>query len=93
MMDEGDEPQATSLRYDHAFEAAKGKTVHDHNGLVGKGGKGRTIRLRRKLDHPYRAPSGGQALDDVTVVEISAGELVERARDDEYQFVHPSGAS
>jgi len=93
VVDEGDEPQAMSLPCDHLFETVKGKAVHDHDRPVGKCGNRRTIRPRRKLDHPYRARPGDQILDNVTVVEISAGELVEATRDDEYQFGHPSGAS
>ena len=51
------------------------------------------IRMHRELDNPYPAPAGAQALDNVTIGEIAAGQLIEAARNDKDELTHPSGAS
>ncbi len=81
------------MRCDCLLESGKGEAVDNRRSPIGKRGKRRTVRLGRKLDDLYRAPMGAQALDNVTVVKISAGELIETAWDDENEFGHPSGAS
>jgi hypothetical protein len=41
----------------------------------------------------YRVPAGPQAVDDVTVVKITTGQLIEPARDDKDELGHSSAAS
>jgi hypothetical protein len=83
-----------SLRGDHLLEFGKREPVDDDRGSVGSCGERRClIRVHRELDNPYPAPAGAQALDNVTVVEIAAGQLIEAARNDKDELTHPSGAS
>jgi hypothetical protein len=92
-MNEGNEPQAPRFRPKDSFETAEGEAVNNRDGSVGKFVKHRAIRARCKLDDFDGAPTGAQTLDNVTIEQISAGQLIETARDDEDQFGHPSGAS
>jgi hypothetical protein len=95
-MDEGDEAQAARLRRDLLSEVRKGEAVDNRLRPVGHGGERRPVRSRipsRKFDDSHDPAACAQALDNVAVEQVSAGELIEPARDDEDEFGHPSGAS
>src|SRR5260370_25891085 len=95
-MDEGDEPQAARLRRHHLSKIGEGEAVDNRLGAIGEAGERRRVRLRmphRKFDDPDTPAPRTQTLDDVTVEQISAGDLIEPARDDKHELGHPSGAS
>jgi hypothetical protein len=83
MVHEGNEPQTGRLRREGVFETRESKAVDDGDGLVGKGGKDGPIGFRREFEQLHRTPAGAQSLDNVAIVEISAGQLIEPARDGE----------
>jgi hypothetical protein len=93
MVHERDEPQSAPVRYDRLFEIREREAVDYRRGAVGKFGQGRFTIIRAKLDDLYHVPARPQAVDDVTVVKITAGQLIEPARDDKDQFPHSSAAS
>jgi hypothetical protein len=93
MVDQRDEPQSAPLGYDRLFEIGEREAVDYRRGAVGKFGQRRFTIIRGKLDKLYNASAGPQAIDDVTVVQITAGQLIEPARDNKDELGHSSAAS
>jgi hypothetical protein len=93
MVDQRDEPQSAPLGYDRLFEIGEREAVDYRRGAVGKFGQRRFTIIGAKLDDLYRVPAGPQAVDDVTVVKIPTGQLIEPARDDKGELGHSSAAS
>jgi hypothetical protein len=75
------------------FEMGEREAVDYRRGAVGKFGQRRFTIIGGKLDNLYRMPAGPQAVDDVTVVKITAGQLIEAPRDDKGELGHSSAAS
>jgi len=92
-MNEGDEAQSAPVGHYSLFEIGQREAVDYHRDTVGKFGQQGCVIVRDKLDDPYGAPAGPQTLDDVAIVKVAAGKLVEPARDDKAELAHPSGAS
>jgi len=84
---------AAMLFYDRLFEIGEREAVDYRRGAVGKFGQRRFTIIRGKLDDLYNASAGPQAIDNVTVVQITAGQLIEPARDDKDELGHSSAAS
>jgi hypothetical protein len=93
MVDECDEPQAAPMGRDRRFEIGKRETVNYCRCAVGESRQCRCPIIRGKLDHFYCVPAGPQTHDDVTVVKIPTGQLIEPARDDKDELGHSSAAS
>jgi len=93
VVDKGDEPQAASLGRNHLCETRKREAVDNRCGPARYCGKRRRVRRRPKLNEPDRATARPQALDNVPIVEIAAGQLIEAAGNNKGQLAHPSGAS
>ena len=87
MVDKGDEPQTARVRHDRLFEAGQGEAVDNRRGPVAKGREHTPIGGRRELDKPDGAPSGTKAFDNMPVVQIPAGQLIEPVRDDEDELL------
>jgi hypothetical protein len=86
MVDQGDQPQATRLGRDHPLQPRQGEAVDNRYGSVGKGVKSVAIGARRELDELDGTSAGAQPVQDVTVVQISTGQLIKPAGDDEDEF-------
>ena len=85
-VDEGDEPQAARLRRYRLSEIGKGEAIDNCLRAVGHAGEHRRVCLwtpSGELDDPNDPPARAQSLDNVTVEQISAGNLIEPAGDDE----------
>jgi hypothetical protein len=85
-VDKGDEPQAARLRRYHLLEIGKGEAIDNCLRAVGHTGEHRRVCLCTpfgKLDDPNEPAARTQSLDNVTVEQISAGNLIEPAGDDE----------
>jgi hypothetical protein len=85
-VDQGDKPQAARMRHHHLSEIGKGEAVDNYLRAVSDGGEHRPVRARipcRKLDDSHHPAARTQALDNMTVEQISAGELIEPPWDDE----------
>jgi hypothetical protein len=88
-MDESDEPQAARLRRHHLPEVGKDEAVDNCLRAVGHPGEHRRVRLwtpSGEFDNPNDPAPRAQTPDNVTVEQISAGKLIERAGDDEDEF-------
>jgi hypothetical protein len=93
-VDQGDKPQAVRMRYHHLSEIGKSEAVDNCLRAVGNGGEHRPVRSRIpccKLDDSHHPATRTQALDNVTVEQISAGELIEPPRDDEDELSRTPG--
>jgi hypothetical protein len=88
-----DEPQSAPVSQDRLFEIGEPEAVDYRRGAVGKFAQRHCTIIRAELDDLYRVPAGPQAVDDVTVVKITTGQLVEPARDDKDKLGHSSAAS
>ena len=93
MVNQGDQPQSVPMRGDRRFETGKGEAVDDRRGAVGKSRKYRRFAPRRELDDRHAAAAAAQPFDNVTIIEITAGQLIELTRNNENQFGSSSGAS
>jgi hypothetical protein len=93
MVDERDKAQSAPVGQDRLFEIGEREAVDYGRGAVGKLGQRRCTIIGRKLDNLYRMPAGPQPIDDVAVVKITAGQLIEPARDDKDELGHSSAAS
>ena len=91
---EGDEPQAPRLRRYHFSEIGKGESVDNCFRPVGHAGEHFRVCLSTsfgELDDPNEPAARAQTLDNVTVEQITAGNLIEPAGDDEDELsVKPS---
>jgi hypothetical protein len=84
-VDKGNEPQAARLRRHHISEIGKGEAVDNCLGAVGHAGEHRRVCLCTSFGEfydPNDPAARAQSLDNVTVEQISAGKLIEPARDD-----------
>ena len=93
MVDQRDEPQSAPVVVDRLLEIGERETIDYRRGAVGKFGQRRFTIIGAQLDDLYRVPAGPQAVDDVTVVKITAGQLIEPAWDDKDELGHSSAAS
>jgi hypothetical protein len=93
MVDERDEAQPAAVGFDRLVEIGEREAVDYRGGAVGKFGQRRFTIIWGKLDDFYCVPAGPQGVDDMTVVKITAGQLIEPARDDKGELGHSSGAS
>jgi hypothetical protein len=93
MMYERDEPQSAPIGQNRLFKIGERETVDDGHGAVSGFGQRRFTVIRGKLDDLHRVPAGPQAVDGVTVVKITAGQLTEPTRDDKGELAHSSAAS
>jgi hypothetical protein len=85
-VDQGDKPQAARMRDHHLRETRKDEAVDNCRCAVGDGGECRPVGSWtpcRKLDESHEPAARSQTLDNVTVEQISAGELIEPPRGDE----------
>ena len=85
-MDEGDEPQAARLRRYQLSEIGKGEAVDNCLRPVGHAGEHCGVCLwipSCELDDANDPAARAQTLDNVTVEQVSAGNLIEPAGDDE----------
>jgi hypothetical protein len=83
MVDESDEPQTAGVRLDRRFETGQGEAVDNRRRPIVKGGEHIPVDARRQLDKPDGALPGPKAFDDMAVVQISTGQLIEPAENDE----------
>ena len=85
-VDQGDKPQAARERHHRLSEIGKSEAVDNCLRAVSDGGEHRPVRAQipcRKLDDSHHPAARTQALDNMTVEQISAGELIEPPWDDE----------
>ena len=103
VMHEGDDRQALAVGVQALGKGRQGKTV-DHHGVTrwqasersGGGSARRLVGARKfagQLDHRKLPPDGAQTIDDLPIEQVAAGQLIERARNNQRESRQLSGPS
>jgi hypothetical protein len=93
MVNQEDQSQAVPVCGDHRLETGKSEAVDDRRGAGGEPDKHRRVWLWGEFYNPYPATPGAQPVNDVTIIEIPSGQLIEATRNNKNQLAHPRGAS